>query len=62
MNEKKIIKPDKEEKLETNGSGGIGHGSGVTENSTHKTNNKISKSLIIVVGIILLFVLALIIL
>ena len=62
MHGKKVIKPDLDKNLETNGSGDFGSGSGIAGKDTHKKRKKISKSLIIIISFILLFVLALIIL
>ena len=61
MNDKKVIKPDIEKNLETNGSGGIGSGSGVSNEDIAKSKFKIPKSAIIIIGIIAVFILALII-
>ena len=62
MNEKKVIKPDIEKNLETNGAGGIGKGSGVLSEDNTKSKFKITKSAIIVIALIAVFILALIIL
>lgn len=59
---KKVEKPLVEEKKQTNGSGDFGHGSGVSSTPQEKGKFKITKSAIIIVAIVAVFILALIIL